>query len=352
MPRPLLTIAIPTFNRAPFLAESLSAFERETSRVTPEDVAFLIIDNCSTDDTASVVARFAERRPHVTYRRNAENTGAERNIMSCALASEGEFTWIFGDDDLPAYGSVAKILKSLREDEATDLYLLNYTQMNRTMSGVMCRQVLAESDDAELPSLRAFFGYPGSADVIGFISSIIFRTARIRNASFEEYVAFGSYYGHFGALMEGFRDARSRYFGKPMVLQRQGNQRVDDAEGAHAHTFKPELGVFLGFIRILARLLEKQILAPADLDRITAKLLAAPFPTDCLPIIDWWIDRVLRDVLMKSLVEPPEPAFLDAFNELHELVIHRDLGRATHRLRNILDVSLSTRIAVETPGRP
>lgn len=89
MPQPRLTVAIPTYNRAPFLAQTLDAFARELQRAPATGVNFLIIDNCSTDDTRAVVDRFAATVPDVAYARNETNTGAERNIMACALTSPG-----------------------------------------------------------------------------------------------------------------------------------------------------------------------------------------------------------------------------------------------------------------------
>ena len=279
-----LTVAIPTYNRAPFLAQTLDAFARELQRAPVTGVSFLVIDNCSTDDTRAVVDRFAATVPDVAYARNETNTGAERNIMSCALTSPGEFTWIFGDDDLPSAGSLARILDNIETQPADDLYLLNYRQMNQSLSQVVCANVLEERADAELSSIREFYGFLGSADVIGFISSVVFRTRLMRAASFETYVGFGSYYGHFGAL------------------------------------------------------------TPADLDRITAKRSLAPAPVaGCLCILEWWTERVLRDPLIASLSGPRSAAFDEVFDQTHRLVSTRDFGTATRRMREILDLAHSIR---------
>lgn len=216
--------------------------------------------------------------------------------------------------------------------------------MNQSLTQVVCANVLEERADAELSSIREFYGFLGSADVIGFISSVVFRTRLMQAASFETYVGFGSYYGHFGALIEGFHQARCRYFGAPMVIQRQGNQRTEAAEGALADTFKGEVSVFLGFLRIVDRLLTIGALTPADLDRITAKRSLAPAPVaGCICLLEWWTERVLRDPLIASLSGPRSAAFDEVFDQTHRLVSTRDFGTATRRMREILDLAHSIR---------
>lgn len=70
MIQPLLTIAIPTYNRAEKLEVLLEQLTADTA-YDPTRVEIVVSDNASTDHTAQVVARFADIR----YHRNETNIG-------------------------------------------------------------------------------------------------------------------------------------------------------------------------------------------------------------------------------------------------------------------------------------
>lgn len=90
---PLYTIGIPTYNRAAFLRESLTAALSQTY----PNLEVLVCDNASTDDTAAVVASFSD--PRVRYLRHDKNQGAEFNFIACVKEARGEFfSWLQDDD--------------------------------------------------------------------------------------------------------------------------------------------------------------------------------------------------------------------------------------------------------------
>src|SRR5579872_3211144 len=107
-PKPLLTIAIPTYNRAGCLKELLSML---ADQLTNEPrVELIISDNTSPDDTPAVVREFQERGLCVRYIRNTQNIGPDANFLQCFEQARGKYVWIFSDDDLILPGGVAKIL--------------------------------------------------------------------------------------------------------------------------------------------------------------------------------------------------------------------------------------------------
>ena len=106
--RPLLTIAIPTYNRAGCLRELLSVL---TDQLKNEPrVELLISDNASPDETPAVVKDFVARGLQLRYIRNAQNVGPDANFLQCFEQARGKYVWLFSDDDLIVPGGVAKIL--------------------------------------------------------------------------------------------------------------------------------------------------------------------------------------------------------------------------------------------------
>ena len=92
---PLVTIGIPTFNRADAMLGA--ALERALAQ-THERLEIVVADNCSDDRTPELVAGYDD--PRIRYVRHAENIGANANFNFCAEAARGEYFLLFHDDDL------------------------------------------------------------------------------------------------------------------------------------------------------------------------------------------------------------------------------------------------------------
>jgi glycosyltransferase involved in cell wall biosynthesis len=92
--RPLVTIAIPTYNRADkTLADTL----RSALAQTYPNTEVLVSDNCSTDNTEAVVRAID---PRVRYVRQPENLGLNGNLNQCAALANGDYVLVLHDDDL------------------------------------------------------------------------------------------------------------------------------------------------------------------------------------------------------------------------------------------------------------
>ena len=122
---PLLSICIPTFNRAPFLAELLEALLPQLPALG-DQVELLISDNASTDATPRLVASFQKRGLALRSVRNAENLGADGNFLQCLSLSRGRYLWLLGDDDLPTPNAVPQLVSLLVQGERTGPFDLVY----------------------------------------------------------------------------------------------------------------------------------------------------------------------------------------------------------------------------------
>lgn len=122
---PILTIAIPTYNRSKYLArllESLRPQMEETGHLF--SIELLISDNASTDRTSEVVEAFCRSSlvPCRTFR-NKTNLGADGNILQCFSEAAGKYVWIIGDDDILLPGSFIEILKLLKQEDFDIVHL-------------------------------------------------------------------------------------------------------------------------------------------------------------------------------------------------------------------------------------
>jgi glycosyltransferase involved in cell wall biosynthesis len=94
-PQPLVTIGIPTYNRADsYLKQTL----RSSMNQTYENIEIIVSDNCSSDDTEAVVRSFNDRR--IRYFRQHSNIAANDNFNFCLSQAEGDYFLLLHDDDL------------------------------------------------------------------------------------------------------------------------------------------------------------------------------------------------------------------------------------------------------------
>jgi len=93
---PRITVAIPTYNRASFLRQTLNGLVKQ--RDLPGGFEVLVIDNHSADDTAAVVAEFSHASPPPRYLLEKEQ-GLDHARNRAIHEARGEIL-VFGDDDI------------------------------------------------------------------------------------------------------------------------------------------------------------------------------------------------------------------------------------------------------------
>lgn len=120
---PVLTIAVPTYNRSRYLEQCLSTILPQ-ARAAGGRIAVLVIDNASTDETPDVLASFAAEYPDVlATKRNPVNIGGDANIAKCFEACETRHAWVFGDDDDLAPTALGTVLDLLQAHDPGVIYL-------------------------------------------------------------------------------------------------------------------------------------------------------------------------------------------------------------------------------------
>jgi len=94
MTRPLVTVAISTYNRASgYLREAYASALAQ--RYEPLEI--VVVDNASTDGTAELIAAAGD--PRVRYVRNEKNIGANGNFNACLQHARGDWFLLLHDDD-------------------------------------------------------------------------------------------------------------------------------------------------------------------------------------------------------------------------------------------------------------
>lgn len=95
----LLTIAIPTWNRAPYLEANLTRITDLLDSCQINEIEILVVDNASSDNTSEVVSKFQKKFSFVKYIKNDENIGPIANFLKAISVVETKYLHLLGDDD-------------------------------------------------------------------------------------------------------------------------------------------------------------------------------------------------------------------------------------------------------------
>ena len=181
MPK-LLTIAVPTYNRAAALDQQLAWINRNIAEMEAE-CAVVISDNASTDDTPNVCAKWRDaltaRGVEVRVNRNEQNIGPLPNIARCIDLATSRFTWVIGDDDEIPDDKIAWVVARLAAEPDLASIVLNFkstgkSQFSRCFSHPM--DLIGEGEYVMGECLRQ--AYCGLA----FMTAQIYRTEFVQAA--------------------------------------------------------------------------------------------------------------------------------------------------------------------------
>lgn len=124
---PTLSIAIPTFNRAERLQQSLKLLAERLSEIGPisADIEVLVVDNASTDRTSEVAKMGHTLFKRFRYERNDSNLGIDGNIHRCSQLATGEWVQFLSDDDILLPGAIQSVLGTIKKRCEADFIFLN-----------------------------------------------------------------------------------------------------------------------------------------------------------------------------------------------------------------------------------
>ncbi len=127
---PLVTIAIPTFNRASWLKDCvLSALSQ-----TYKNFEVIVSDNASTDDTQKVLREFRSRKLRIITQ--SENIGLLPNWNACLAEAKGDYIVLVSDDDRISSWLLKRAMGLVKTDPSIPIVItlsdIYYSEVART----------------------------------------------------------------------------------------------------------------------------------------------------------------------------------------------------------------------------
>lgn len=117
----LVSVIMPSWNTSNFIAESIQSVIDQTY----ENWELIIVDDCSTDNTDEVVAKFTDKR--IRYFKNEKNSGAALSRNRALRKARGEWIAFLDSDDLWNTDKLEHQINFMNEHG----YTLSYTEYEK-----------------------------------------------------------------------------------------------------------------------------------------------------------------------------------------------------------------------------
>ncbi|WGL60849.1 glycosyltransferase family 2 protein [Pigmentibacter sp. JX0631] len=116
----LVSIAIPSYNCGKFIKFTIESLLRQTY----SNIEIIVSDNCSTDDSSTIVSDFCRKDSRVKFFKNETNIGYTKNISSAIEKTNGKYVAIYHADDIYSEKIIEKQYN----------VLLNYSEVNHVFT--------------------------------------------------------------------------------------------------------------------------------------------------------------------------------------------------------------------------
>lgn len=137
MEKYLLTVVIPTYNRADILSTTLS-FVIPQVLEHKDEVHIYISDNASTDNTKETVEKIMEQYPDlITYFCQEKNLTASPNFNDAVHRVNSEYVYLLSDDDIIVPECISFMLKCIKENKEVEYFYVNQYVASEEMDNVM-----------------------------------------------------------------------------------------------------------------------------------------------------------------------------------------------------------------------
>jgi glycosyltransferase involved in cell wall biosynthesis len=215
MPEYKLSICIATFNRGKFIGQTLDSVLCQIQ----EGVEVVVVDGDSPDNTSEVMADYLSRHPEISYHRELENSGIDKDYDKAVGYARGEYCWLMTDDDLMKPNAINHVLSKL--DGANDLVVVNAEVANVDFSKILDKKLIKIDTDKtyDIDSKDTFMSDTGHG--LSFIGCVVIRreTWLVRNRA----PYYGSLFIHVGVIFQNPFLEKVELISDPLITIRYGN---------------------------------------------------------------------------------------------------------------------------------
>ena len=120
----LLSIAIPTLNRADILKFTIENFIDQIA-INSEKVELVVCSNACNDNTSDVMKEFVLQYDFIRYKECDNRVSLGDSFKRTVDFSKGKYFILWGDDDIPAPFLVSYLVHRIESNPDIELYYFN-----------------------------------------------------------------------------------------------------------------------------------------------------------------------------------------------------------------------------------
>ena len=213
-----LSICIATYNRAKFLDETLYSIVSQFNNL----VEIVIVDGNSNDNTSDVVYKYSSLNSNIKYYCLACKGGVDFDYNISIEKSNGEYCWLFSDDDLLKPNALSTVLKNLDEQNFSAI-IANSELCDFKIKNIYKYKSINFSEDkiynTTFNDQDRLFIEMGS--YLSFIGCLIINKELWLSRNKEIYI--GTEFIHVGVLFQDFLPNNTLFIHNPLISIRLGN---------------------------------------------------------------------------------------------------------------------------------
>jgi abequosyltransferase len=236
----LLSICIPTYNRASYIAETLSSLQKQVEKHL-DGVEIVISDNNSTDSTWHDLQGYAKKHKNTRIYKNKKNIGADLNVMKVASYARGTYIWFLSDDDIPYPNAIKNLLQKMQETKP-DALLCNLDLVDKKGKKIIARNLLSLNQDVTLRTRKELFSFlegkfmlPIDWYTTSLSNTIVSRSLYRQNAKhvLSLFTAKHNNFLHSGLIYYAAKDLKIQIIARPLLKFRSDNRSFGPDERMH-----------------------------------------------------------------------------------------------------------------------
>jgi abequosyltransferase len=210
-----LSICIATFNRGDLIGTTLESIISQAT----EQVEIVVLDGASADDTSEVIREYQKSFPRLRYFRQNTNMGVDHDFAEAVGLANGEYCWLFSDDDVLKTGAIQAVLNAIEDDHS--LIIANAEVRNADFSKLLLPAKLPLTADRIYKSTENQSLFVDVANYLTFIGCVIIRR-ELWNAR-EKKKYFGTCFVHAGVIFQSPLPGDTLVVSRPLISLRYGN---------------------------------------------------------------------------------------------------------------------------------
>jgi abequosyltransferase len=209
-----LSICIATLNRAAFIEETLDSIISQATK----EVEIVIVDGSTNDDTNDIVNTYRKKFSRIRYFHSV-NTGYAQDYCKTIELAQGEYCWLFTDDDTLKQGAIQAVLSEITQEYG--LILVNAEVRSADLSKLLVDRSLVSKSNRIYKVEDSDQLFADVASYLSFIGCVVIRRSLWELRDKKSYM--DTYFLHVGVIFQALISGDTLVISDSYICIRYGN---------------------------------------------------------------------------------------------------------------------------------